>query len=75
MSAEAKKVLRAFPTKSSEKEGPKPMPSFPDMVAYVQEKVNLCAYFSLIHVKHPLLLKLILNLKPFYLVIIRLLRG
>lgn len=38
VSAEAKKVLRAFPTKSSEKEGPKPMPSFPDMVAYVQEK-------------------------------------
>ncbi|KAF3852184.1 hypothetical protein F7725_005539 [Dissostichus mawsoni] len=64
VSAEAKKVLRAFPTKSSEKEGPKPMPSFPDMVAYVQEKVNLCAYFPLIHVKHPLLLKLILNLKP-----------
>ncbi|KAM7008757.1 proteasome adapter and scaffold protein ECM29 [Tautogolabrus adspersus] len=38
VSAEAKKVLRALPTKSSEKEGPKPMPSFPDMVAYVQEK-------------------------------------
>ncbi|KAF0037480.1 hypothetical protein F2P81_010354 [Scophthalmus maximus] len=38
VAAEAKKVLRAFPTKSSEKEGPKPMPSFPEMVAYVQEK-------------------------------------
>ncbi|XP_045903275.1 proteasome adapter and scaffold protein ECM29 [Micropterus dolomieu] len=38
VSAEAQKVLRVFPTKSSEKEGPKPMPSFPDMVAYVQEK-------------------------------------
>lgn len=39
MSGEAQRVLRAFPTKRSEKEGPKPMPSFPDMVAYVQEKV------------------------------------
>ncbi|XP_068607533.1 proteasome adapter and scaffold protein ECM29 [Brachionichthys hirsutus] len=38
VSGEAQKVLRAFPTKSSEKEGPKPMPAFPDMVAYVQEK-------------------------------------
>ncbi|XP_027139117.1 proteasome adapter and scaffold protein ECM29 isoform X2 [Larimichthys crocea] len=38
VSGEAQKVLRSFPTKSSEKEGPKPMPSFPDMVAYVQEK-------------------------------------
>uniref|UniRef100_A0A3B5ATH9 Ecm29 proteasome adaptor and scaffold n=1 Tax=Stegastes partitus TaxID=144197 RepID=A0A3B5ATH9_9TELE len=38
VSGEAQRVLRAFPTKSSEKEGPKPMPSFPDMVAYVQEK-------------------------------------
>ncbi|XP_053185737.1 proteasome adapter and scaffold protein ECM29 [Scomber japonicus] len=37
---EAQRVLRAFPTKSSEKEGPKPMPSFPDMVAYVQEKAS-----------------------------------
>lgn len=44
VSGEAQRVLRAFPTKSSEKEGPKPMPSFPDMVAYVQEKVRLCAY-------------------------------
>ncbi|XP_022614384.1 proteasome-associated protein ECM29 homolog [Seriola dumerili] len=38
VAGEAQRVLRAFPTKSSEKEGPKPMPSFPDMVAYVQEK-------------------------------------
>ncbi|XP_041640941.1 proteasome adapter and scaffold protein ECM29 [Cheilinus undulatus] len=38
VSGEAQRVLRALPTKSSEKEGPKPMPSFPDMVAYVQEK-------------------------------------
>uniref|UniRef100_A0A3Q3WNZ9 Uncharacterized protein n=1 Tax=Mola mola TaxID=94237 RepID=A0A3Q3WNZ9_MOLML len=38
VSGEAQRVLRAFPTKRSEKEGPKPMPSFPDMVAYVQEK-------------------------------------
>uniref|UniRef100_A0A3Q1J8R8 Ecm29 proteasome adaptor and scaffold n=1 Tax=Anabas testudineus TaxID=64144 RepID=A0A3Q1J8R8_ANATE len=38
VSAEAQRVLRAFPSKSSEKEGPKPMPSFPEMVAYVQEK-------------------------------------
>ncbi|KAI3353260.1 hypothetical protein L3Q82_019800, partial [Scortum barcoo] len=38
VSGEAQRVLRAFPMKSSEKEGPKPMPSFPDMVAYVQEK-------------------------------------
>uniref|UniRef100_A0A4W6G7A5 Ecm29 proteasome adaptor and scaffold n=1 Tax=Lates calcarifer TaxID=8187 RepID=A0A4W6G7A5_LATCA len=38
VSGEAQRVLRAFPTKSSEKEGPRPMPSFPDMVTYVQEK-------------------------------------
>ncbi|KAF7662410.1 hypothetical protein LDENG_00236880 [Lucifuga dentata] len=38
VSGEAQKVLKAFLTKNSEKEGPKPMPSFPDMVAYVQEK-------------------------------------
>uniref|UniRef100_A0AAX7VK09 Ecm29 proteasome adaptor and scaffold n=1 Tax=Astatotilapia calliptera TaxID=8154 RepID=A0AAX7VK09_ASTCA len=38
VSGEAQRVLRAFHTKSSEKEGPKPMPSFPDMVAYIQEK-------------------------------------
>ncbi|XP_037554197.1 proteasome adapter and scaffold protein ECM29 [Nematolebias whitei] len=38
VASEAQKVLRAFPKKNSEKEGPKPMPSFPDMVAYIQEK-------------------------------------
>ncbi|KAM9313856.1 proteasome adapter and scaffold protein ECM29 [Pholidichthys leucotaenia] len=38
VSVEAQKVLRAVATKSSEKEGSKPMPSFPDMVAYIQEK-------------------------------------
>lgn len=47
VSGEAQKVLRVFPTKNSEKEGPKPMPSFPDMVAYVQEKVRLRAYLAL----------------------------
>lgn len=47
VSGEAQRVLRAFPTKISEKEGPKPMPSFPDMVAYVQEKVRLCTCLSL----------------------------
>lgn len=41
VAGEAQRVLRAFPTKSSEKEGPKPMPSFPEMVAYVQEKVHV----------------------------------
>lgn len=45
MSGEAQRVLRAFPTQSSEKEGPKPVPSFTDMVAYVQEKVRFSAYF------------------------------
>ncbi|KAG7460501.1 proteasome adapter and scaffold ECM29 [Solea senegalensis] len=38
VAGEAQRVLRGFSTRSSEKEGPKPMPSFPDMVAYVQEK-------------------------------------
>ncbi|XP_008315268.1 proteasome adapter and scaffold protein ECM29 isoform X2 [Cynoglossus semilaevis] len=38
VAGEAQRVLRAVSNKSSEKEGPKPMPSFPDMVAYVQEK-------------------------------------
>uniref|UniRef100_A0AAZ3RS86 Ecm29 proteasome adaptor and scaffold n=1 Tax=Oncorhynchus tshawytscha TaxID=74940 RepID=A0AAZ3RS86_ONCTS len=36
--SEAQRVLRALPAKNSEKEGRKPMPSFPDMVAYIQEK-------------------------------------
>ncbi|XP_077575498.1 proteasome adapter and scaffold protein ECM29 [Stigmatopora nigra] len=38
--SEAQKVLRTFSTKCPEKEGPKPMPSFPDMVAYIQEKAS-----------------------------------
>lgn len=41
MSGEAQRVLRTFSTVSLEKEDQKPMPSFPDMVAYVQEKVRL----------------------------------
>ncbi|KAM9818443.1 proteasome adapter and scaffold protein ECM29 isoform 2-T2 [Syngnathus typhle] len=40
VSGEAQKVLRTFPTKSPEKEGPKPIPSFPDMVAYIQEEAS-----------------------------------
>lgn len=43
VSGEAQRVLRTFPAKSLEKEDSKPMPSFPDMVAYVQEKVSPCA--------------------------------
>ncbi|XP_036407220.1 proteasome adapter and scaffold protein ECM29 [Megalops cyprinoides] len=35
---EAQRVLRALPTQSTEKEGSKPMPSFPEMVSYIQEK-------------------------------------
>lgn len=41
MSGEAQRVLRTFSTVRREKEDKKPMPSFPDMVAYVQEKVRL----------------------------------
>nr|XP_057941532.1 proteasome adapter and scaffold protein ECM29 isoform X2 [Doryrhamphus excisus] len=37
---EAQRVLRTFSTKSSEKDGPKPIPSFPEMVAYIQEKAS-----------------------------------
>lgn len=41
VASEAQRVLRTFPTKSLEKDANlKPMPSFPDMVAYVQEKVS-----------------------------------
>lgn len=40
VAGEAQKVLRNFPTKTLKKEDSKPMPSFPDMVAYVQEKVS-----------------------------------
>ncbi|XP_072771015.1 proteasome adapter and scaffold protein ECM29 [Nerophis lumbriciformis] len=35
---EARKVLRTFSKKTFEKEGTKPIPSFPEMVAYIQEK-------------------------------------
>lgn len=44
VSGEAQRVLRTFTTKSLEKKDLKPMPSFPDMVAYVQEKVSLCIF-------------------------------
>ncbi|XP_064200970.1 proteasome adapter and scaffold protein ECM29 [Anguilla rostrata] len=37
---EAQRVLRALPTHSTEKEGSKPMPSFPEMVSYIQEKAS-----------------------------------
>ncbi|MGH0136940.1 UNVERIFIED_CONTAM: hypothetical protein FKN15_006873 [Acipenser sinensis] len=37
---EAQRVLRAFPVKTTEKEGSKPMPSFPEMVSYIQEKAS-----------------------------------
>ena len=40
MAGEAQRALKIVPNKKSEKEGSKPMPSFPDMVAYVQEKVR-----------------------------------
>lgn len=35
---EARRTLRALVSKKSEKEGAKPMPSFPEMVSYIQEK-------------------------------------
>lgn len=38
VAGEAQRVLRNITTKISEKEGPKSMPSFPEMVGYVQEK-------------------------------------
>ncbi|KAG7272777.1 hypothetical protein CRUP_036837, partial [Coryphaenoides rupestris] len=38
VAAEAQRALRVLPNKKPEKEGSKPMPSFPDMVAYIQEK-------------------------------------
>uniref|UniRef100_H3CEP2 Ecm29 proteasome adaptor and scaffold n=1 Tax=Tetraodon nigroviridis TaxID=99883 RepID=H3CEP2_TETNG len=40
VAGEAQRVLRTFPAKSLEKEDLKPMPSFCDMVAYVQEKAT-----------------------------------
>lgn len=41
VSGEAQRALRSHPSKSSEKEGSKPMPSFPEMVSYIQEKVDV----------------------------------
>ncbi|XP_056628052.1 proteasome adapter and scaffold protein ECM29 isoform X2 [Triplophysa dalaica] len=38
VSGEAQRALRSLPSKRSEKEGSKPMPSFPEMVSYIQEK-------------------------------------
>uniref|UniRef100_A0A4W4F4J8 Ecm29 proteasome adaptor and scaffold n=1 Tax=Electrophorus electricus TaxID=8005 RepID=A0A4W4F4J8_ELEEL len=35
---EARRTLRSLPTKKTEKESSKPMPSFPEMVSYIQEK-------------------------------------
>uniref|UniRef100_A0A8B9JRI3 Ecm29 proteasome adaptor and scaffold n=1 Tax=Astyanax mexicanus TaxID=7994 RepID=A0A8B9JRI3_ASTMX len=35
---EAQRALRSLVSKKSEKEGAKPMPSFPEMVSYIQEK-------------------------------------
>uniref|UniRef100_W5LFY5 Ecm29 proteasome adaptor and scaffold n=1 Tax=Astyanax mexicanus TaxID=7994 RepID=W5LFY5_ASTMX len=35
---EAQRALRSLISKKSEKEGAKPMPSFPEMVSYIQEK-------------------------------------
>nr|XP_055061565.1 proteasome adapter and scaffold protein ECM29 [Misgurnus anguillicaudatus] len=38
VAGEAQRALRSRPSKSSEKEGSRPMPSFPEMVSYIQEK-------------------------------------
>ncbi|XP_066506558.1 proteasome adapter and scaffold protein ECM29 isoform X2 [Hoplias malabaricus] len=35
---EARRALRSISSKKTEKEGSKPMPSFPEMVSYIQEK-------------------------------------
>ncbi|XP_076874647.1 proteasome adapter and scaffold protein ECM29 [Brachyhypopomus gauderio] len=35
---EARRTLRSLPTKKTEKEVSRPMPSFPEMVSYIQEK-------------------------------------
>lgn len=50
VSGEAQRVLRTFSTSSLEKEDPKPMPSFPDMVTYVQEKVTVFFWRKFIHI-------------------------
>lgn len=40
VSGEARRTLRSLPSKSAEKEKFKPMPSFSEMVSYIQEKVR-----------------------------------
>ncbi|XP_073721138.1 proteasome adapter and scaffold protein ECM29 [Misgurnus anguillicaudatus] len=40
VAGEAQRALRSRPSKSSEKEGSRPMPSFPEMVGYIQEKAT-----------------------------------
>lgn len=42
VSGEARRALRSFPAKNAEKEHFKPMPSFAEMVSYIQEKVRTC---------------------------------
>ncbi len=39
VSGEARRALRSLPSTKTEKEGSRPMPSFPEMVSYIQEKV------------------------------------
>ncbi|XP_051993811.1 proteasome adapter and scaffold protein ECM29-like [Xyrauchen texanus] len=38
VSSEARRALRSLPSKTTEKEGSRPMPSFPEMVRYIQEE-------------------------------------
>uniref|UniRef100_A0A8C1EJV2 Ecm29 proteasome adaptor and scaffold n=1 Tax=Cyprinus carpio carpio TaxID=630221 RepID=A0A8C1EJV2_CYPCA len=38
VSGEARRALRSLPSTKTEKEGSRPMPSFPEMVSYIQEK-------------------------------------
>uniref|UniRef100_A0A671RM86 Proteasome-associated protein ECM29 homolog n=1 Tax=Sinocyclocheilus anshuiensis TaxID=1608454 RepID=A0A671RM86_9TELE len=38
VSGEARRALRSLPSTKTEKEGSRPMPSFPEMVGYIQEK-------------------------------------
>lgn len=42
VSGEARRTLRSFPSKNAEKEKFKSMPSFAEMVSYIQEKVRPC---------------------------------
>lgn len=39
VSGEAQRALRSLPSTKTEKEGSRPMPSFPEMVSYIHEKV------------------------------------